>query len=531
MISENKYDTIIVGAGMAGLTAAAFLSKQGRNVLLIEKNKECGGLVNSFTHNGFTFDAGVRALLDAGIIAPLLKELNINMDVVKSHVSVGLGNDIIDVKSINSLKTYRELLEKHYSNSREDITKVMKVIKRIMKHMNVLYGVQNPVMIDLMREKKFLFTVLLPWLPKFLLTLPKINRMNMPVEAYLETLVDNPSLRDILSQHFFKNTPTFFALSYFSLYLNYFYPKEGVGTLATKLENRVEEFGGEIKRETTIKSVNASEKMLTDMRGVTYSYCNLIWASDLKTFYRITRTEGLSNKIRAKFDREKDKMMARRGGDSVFTLYLEVDEPLDRFKEISNGHFFYTPTKEGLGEIHRGELEKLLSEWDKHSKGDVKMWIDKFTRLNTYEISIPGLKNTALVPQGKTGLIISFLTEYDLFRKVKASGWYDEFIGEMESQIINVLTGSVYPFMKDKIIAQFSFTPLSIESRVGTSEGAITGWSFREPVPVIHQMQKSGRSVITPIPSIFQAGQWTYSPAGVPMAILTGKLAADRAMK
>jgi hypothetical protein len=60
------------------------------------------------------------------------------------------------------------------------------------------------------------------------------------------------------------------------------------------------------------------------------------------------------------------------------------------------------------------------------------------------------------------------------------------------------------------------------------SEGAITGWSFREPVPVINKIMAANRAVVTPIPSIFQAGQWTYSPAGVPMSILTGKLAARR---
>jgi len=55
--------------------------------------------------------------------------------------------------------------------------------------------------------------------------------------------------------------------------------------------------------------------------------------------------------------------------------------------------------------------------------------------------------------------------------------------------------------------------------------------SFQEPVPVIHKIQQANRAVVTPLPSIYQAGQWTYSPAGVPMSILTGKLAAKRILK
>jgi len=50
-------------------------------------------------------------------------------------------------------------------------------------------------------------------------------------------------------------------------------------------------------------------------------------------------------------------------------------------------------------------------------------------------------------------------------------------------------------------------------------------------MPVVNKIQSSARSVQTPLPSVFQAGQWAYSPAGVPMSILTGKLAADKALK
>jgi phytoene dehydrogenase-like protein len=85
--------------------------------------------------------------------------------------------------------------------------------------------------------------------------------------------------------------------------------------------------------------------------------------------------------------------------------------------------------------------------------------------------------------------------------------------------------------LKEKIITHFSFTPLSIENRVGSSEGAITGWAFQESMPVINKIQSSAGSVFTPLPSVYQAGQWTYSPAGVPMSILTGKLAADKVLK
>jgi len=527
-MSEKKYHSIVIGGGMAGLTCAAYLAKEDRSVLLIEKNRECGGLVNSFSRDGFQFEAGIRALENAGIIFPMLKELGIELDVVKSNVSVGVENEILHIEGISDLTEYRNLLKKIYPESEAEIDHVIKIIRKVMKYMDVLYGIENPNFKDLRGDRTYLFKELLPWLPKFLLTIGKINRMNMPVEPYLQKIIKNPSLRDIISQHFFKNTPVFFALSYFSLYLDYFYPRGGVGKLAAAVEKRFLEWGGEIKRETIIEKVLAREHKVTDQNNNSYTYENLVWAADLKTFYRITDTEGYSAKVRSEFEKVKSRLMEKRGGDSVFTLFVEVDESMDSFKKIANGHFFYSPSKQGLGETHWSELNRILEAPGGLDKPRILSWLDKFLALNTYEISIPALKDPDLTPEGKTGLIISILAEYDLFKMIADAGWYKEFITEMEDRIIKVLADSVYPMLKDKVMARFSFSPLSYENRVGSSEGAITGWSFREPVPVIHKIQAANRAVLTPLSSIYQAGQWTYSPAGVPMSILTGKLAARR---
>jgi phytoene dehydrogenase-like protein len=530
-MSENIYDTIVVGGGIAGLTATAYLAREGQKVLLIEKNRELGGLVNSFTRNGFHFDAGVRALEDAGIIFPMLKCLNIELEVVKSPVSVGIENEILNIKNLDSLTEYKQLLKKFYPESEQEIDAVLKTIRKVMKNMDVLYGIENPLFKDLKRDKAYIFRKLLPWFPKFLFTVGKINRMQLPVEDYLKTIVKNQSLRDIIAQHFFKNTPTFFALSYFSLYLDYFYPKGGVGKLADALHNKIIELGGEIKTGTMVTGVSVENKTVLDEKGNIYQYKHLIWAADLKTLYRIASTENLSAKIKSKFDEKRSKMLSNKGGESVFSLFLQVDEPLESFGRIANGHFFYTPLRQGLGETHRKELYDLLDNFPNVSKQQVFSWLNKFISLNTFEISIPGLKDKELAPPGKTGMIISFLADYEIFKKVEEAGWLNEFVSKIEELLIEVISGSVFPILKDKVMARFSFSPLSYHNRTGSSEGAIVGWEFQNAMPVINRIQIADRSVLTPLPYVFQAGQWAYSPAGVPMSILTGKLAADRVIK
>lgn len=530
-MKNNHYHTIVVGGGIAGLTAAAYMAREKKSVLLIEKNDECGGLVSSFKHNGFQFEAGVRALEDAGIIIPMLEDLGIKLDFVKSPVTVGIEKDVLHIKDKSSVADYELLLKKYYPESKDEIEATIKIIRKVMKHMDVLYGVANPFFKDLKRDRDYIFKELLPWLPKFIFTIGKINKMNMPVENYLETIIKNQSLRDIISQHFFRHTPTFFALSYFSLYLDYQYPVNGVGSLADAVYDKVLELGGEVKTKTIISEVNATEQWVKDDQNNIYTYDKLIWAADLKYFYKNTSIEGLPPKVQKKFEIEKSGMLERRGGDSVYSLFLEVDEPLETFKNIASGHFFYSPSRKGLGNLHTQELNRLIDNWAEVSKDELYAWLDKFTELNTYEISIPGLKNSKFVPEGKSGLIISFLTEFDLFEKLKETGWYDEFRQELENRIVEVITNSIYPMLKEKLMASFSFTPLSIQNRIASSEGAIVGWSFQESIPVPNKIQDAQKSVVTAIPTIFKAGQWTYSPAGVPMSILTGKLAADKACK
>jgi phytoene dehydrogenase-like protein len=526
----NTYDTIVVGGGIAGLTATAYLARERQKVLLLEKNKELGGLVNSFTRNGFHFDAGVRALEDAGIIFSMLKDLRIELEVVKSPVSLGIENEILHLEDNDSLVQYGNLLKKLYPKSSEEIDKLLKTIRKIMKHMDVLYGIENPMFKDLKRDTSFLFKTLLPWLPRFLATIGKINRMNDPVEEYLESVIHNPSLRDIISQHFFARTPSFFALSYFSLYLDYFYPKGGVGKLADAMKNKVIELGGQIETETLVTTVSPIEHTVTDSSGTSYTYKNLIWAADLKTLYRICMADNLPVKLKARYKETKSNILKQRGGESVVTLFLQLDEPLESFGSIASGHFFYTTSRQGLGETHRRELQELLSNFHDLSKQEVLTWMDRFISLNTFEISIPGLKDKELAPPGKTGLIISLLAKHELFEKVQEAGWLEDFVSEFSQRIISVISNSVYPMLKDKVIDSFLSTPLSIQNRIGSSEGAIVGWEFNKEMPVINQIQMAGRSIFTPLPSVYQAGQWAYSPAGVPMSILTEKLAANKAI-
>lgn len=55
----EKIDAIIVGSGIAGLTAAALLAKTGKKVLVLEQHDQAGGCCHTFVEKGFEFDVGM----------------------------------------------------------------------------------------------------------------------------------------------------------------------------------------------------------------------------------------------------------------------------------------------------------------------------------------------------------------------------------------------------------------------------------------------------------------------------------------
>ncbi len=534
---NDIHDLIVVGGGMAGLTASAFAARAGHSVLLCDKEASLGGLIRSFERDGFTWDVGIRALEDSGIIFPMLESLGIPVEFVRSPVSLGIEDRVISVESPRSLADYEALLAHFFPERSADIARILKVIRRVMKHMDVLYGVENPAFKDLAHDRDYVFTKLLPWLGKFFLTIGKINRMAMPVEEYLETLSSSRPLVDIIGQHFFKKTPAFFALSYFSLYLDYVYPVGGTGALPHAMEAYCVEEGVQIRKQTCITAVDPVGHTVTDQTGAVYGYRKLIWAADLKTLYRVVDLDALpTGRAREKARERAAALEASSGGDSVFTLYLAVDIEPAWFADKSSGHFFYTPSRKGVGRGIHAELEAILAaapvDGEARFRQKAEDWIARYIGSTTLEISIPVLKDATLAPAGKTGLIISVLFDHALCDAARARGWYEELKTLAEECLIGNLDATVYPGLRDAVRGRFSYTPLSIARIVGSSEGAITGWAFTNPaMPAVNRMQNVARSVLTALPDVYQAGQWSYSPSGLPIAILTGKLAADRAMK
>jgi phytoene dehydrogenase-like protein len=527
----NHVDVIVVGSGIAGLTATAYLSKENLNVLLMEKEAEIGGLLGSFNVDGHVLDKGARSIIDSGIVLPMLRQLDIDIDFVPNPIKITIGSQSVNLMEKSDIDKYGLMLKHFYPENEKDIDVIIADIKYVMKTMDVLYGVENPLFLPKPYDMNYLAKTLLPWAFKFALNLRKMSKLLDPINDFLRTRTSNESLINIITQHFFSMTPTFFALSYFTLYMQYHYPKGSTQTIVDRLKSSILSYSATIVTNQEVIRIDIENKQVTTSQGQVYSYDQLLWAADTNRLYQtIDRKNIQSTKLLSKIEQKIKLLENKTGADSVLTVYMLTDLSPQTFENVFGPHCFYTPRKESLAAVSLNDIKqngKFIED-----KQQLFNWISRFIEFNTLEISIPVLRDRTLSPQGQTGLIVSILFDYELVKHFEDIKIYDEFKHHITALMIKHLSSGMTETLSDHIIKTIISTPLSIARKTHNTQGSLTGWSFaNKPFPTEYRFIRLTKSVLTPIKSIKQAGQWTFNPAGVPVSILTGKLAADAIIK
>jgi phytoene dehydrogenase-like protein len=79
-----KYNTIIIGGGLAGLTAGASLSKFGKKVLLLEQHHKPGGCATTFKRGDYIVEVGLHemsGILENGTLPQIFDMLEVDQEV------------------------------------------------------------------------------------------------------------------------------------------------------------------------------------------------------------------------------------------------------------------------------------------------------------------------------------------------------------------------------------------------------------------------------------------------------------------
>ncbi|OQX00136.1 MAG: hypothetical protein BWK74_00445 [Desulfobacteraceae bacterium A6] len=94
----KKYDDIVVGSGISGMTLALLLCMNGHSVLLLEKNRNIGGSMARFYKQGIPFDTGFHftgGFYKSGILSDMLTVLGIDDQIEPVFITKEDGNRVI----------------------------------------------------------------------------------------------------------------------------------------------------------------------------------------------------------------------------------------------------------------------------------------------------------------------------------------------------------------------------------------------------------------------------------------------------
>ena len=80
-----KYNTIVIGGGLAGLTAGATLTKFGKKVLLLEQHHKPGGYATTFKRGDFIIEVGLHEMSGLAETGTLKRDI-FRMLEVDQHV-------------------------------------------------------------------------------------------------------------------------------------------------------------------------------------------------------------------------------------------------------------------------------------------------------------------------------------------------------------------------------------------------------------------------------------------------------------
>jgi Phytoene dehydrogenase and related proteins len=135
-MTSNHYDSIVIGAGHNGLVAAAYLAKQGKKVLVLERRSMVGGsVVTESFGEGFTVDS----VQTGGTLRPdIIRDLKLSLPAVterSAFISLQadanhLTLDLDSLKAAESIKRFSEKDARRWAEFLRFMDKSAKILEK-----------------------------------------------------------------------------------------------------------------------------------------------------------------------------------------------------------------------------------------------------------------------------------------------------------------------------------------------------------------------------------------------------------------
>ena len=488
MVARVKGPTdhvVVVGAGLAGLSAALRLAGAGRKVTVLERESVPGGRNGLLNKDGYAFDTGPSVLTMPSLINDAFN---------------CVGEDMKDWLELTPLTPlYRAFyadgsqLDVH-SDTNEMEAEIAKHIssteaagyRRYVDFVTKLYKYEMNDFID--RNIDSPLNLLTPNLAR-LIALGGFRKLSPKVNQFMK----DPRLQKVYSfQAMYAGVSPQQALAIYAViaYMDsvngVFFPKGGMHAVPRALAAAAEKHGVVFKYNTTVTNVEVSNgraKAVITESGERYECDAVILNPDLPVAYR-----ELLGKTPVSIKRLKYS-------PSCVTLLIGSSKKYD-FTAHHNIHF---------GHSWDGVFDELIKKKQLMSDPSIL-------------VTIPTHDDPNLAPPGKHSYYVLFPTP-----NLDSNIDWTKQAGPYRDQMIKTIEERGYAGFGDSIETEVMTTPLDWKNQ---------GMEMGAPFASAHTFFQTGpfrpRNMAQGIENVVFAGSGTQPGVGVPMVLISGRLAAER---
>jgi all-trans-retinol 13,14-reductase len=461
-----KYDVVIVGTGLGGLVCGYILSRHGYKVILLEKNGQIGGCLQSFMRNGVLFDTGMHYIgaMDNGqVINKLFSYLQLNKDVKLRRLDEN-GFDIISFpdeqyRYAMGFDRFADELGSRFPRERNQVKEYVQKIQEIAAQ-SPLYNlreVSNNTFLNVESIKTSAYDFIADITPNVRLqnvlagTIPLYAGVKEKTPAYIHALINN----------------LFIQSSYRIV--------GGSQTIANSLANSIKKMGGEVRTKAEVL------KFICDAEGITGVKLTNGEIIEGKQFISNMHPQLTVDKLKTPLIRAafRERISHLENTISNFTVYIKFKKDAVKYQ---NYNFFHYNTND---------------VWTCNNYSPVQ-----------YPANYLFMHQTTSVDSEYTdGAILITYMHFDEIRKwigttvEKRGREYEDFKQEKATLILNNLAKS-FPGILSQIETYFTSSPLTYYNYTGTKDGSMYGILRDKNFPT--QTLVSQR---TRVPNLFLTGQ------------------------
>ncbi|WP_019503532.1 NAD(P)/FAD-dependent oxidoreductase [Pleurocapsa sp. PCC 7319] len=452
----SRYDYVILGAGLGGLSAAACLTRQGYRVAVLEQHYLPGGCCHTFDYGDYSFCADVHYIYQCGAGRAVNQFLNyLDRDVPFNSLDPECIDRIItpelDFRIPLDWEKFRDRLLATFPEETQAINLYCDEIKQL--HQEIRQFTSEVRWFDLNWSD---------WL-----SLPKywhlFTRRNWTLQDLYAHAGLSPKLQALLAGQSgdYGLPPSEIALiTHTSLVWDYsegaYYPQHHFKHLVDTIVSVITEGGGVVKYSTPVQHIEVENHRVQSITAGEKSYqADRAYISDLDPKLTVKLMHDSSALSRQEYRRLTDYEYSA----SAFNIYLGLDSRFEpQSYGIGNWNIWYYPNSD-LNQAYQQQLEGNLEH----------PWIF---------LSCPTLKSTepGMAPTGHHVLEITTVCPYEPFRKLHLSDTKAYKI--QKRAVYQRIMASVHDLIPDinKYIRMKIFgTPTTSEYYLGQPEGNMYG--------------------------------------------------------